>query len=232
MAVRWQRIKPAEEAKTEDQITCKGVDRDHALGLQLAERNMNAPMIQVGGVEAIQGKIDGFADAHAGVSKQEEEVRAQIVAAAQFLLEQLIVFGREGAWQAVWTTRNVLAAEQLSQLRPMCSPGQLSEDAAHENEPEDIGNRSQRWQVGAQCAHPAEKVRIASQLIERNDLGMMSAEPDEEVAGGAAILTRRFGRERDAQRIDCGIEQRSQRMEAGSPTRGGHVVVTGTGRIS
>jgi hypothetical protein len=43
-----------------------------------------------------------------------KEVGAKIIASAQFFLKQAIVLGREGARQALRTSRNVLAAEQLS----------------------------------------------------------------------------------------------------------------------
>jgi hypothetical protein len=48
-------------------------------------------LIGGGGVEAIEGKVGRFADAHTGVSKQQEDIGAQIVAAQQFLLEPLIL---------------------------------------------------------------------------------------------------------------------------------------------
>ena len=69
VAVRGGGIQPAEEAEPMYQITCEGIDRNQPLGLQLAERHMNRPMIQAGSVETIEGKIDGFADAHAGVAE-------------------------------------------------------------------------------------------------------------------------------------------------------------------
>jgi hypothetical protein len=39
-------------------LTDKRVDRDHALGLQLPEKNVNRPRIRPGIMEAIIGKID------------------------------------------------------------------------------------------------------------------------------------------------------------------------------
>src|SRR5215472_5250074 len=86
-----------------DQIAREGVDGDHPLGFQLAERDMQRPLIGAGNVETVEGEIDGFADAHAGVTEQQEEVGPQIVAAVQFLLEQLIVFRRQGAREAAGT---------------------------------------------------------------------------------------------------------------------------------
>ena len=119
------RIERTEEAKTLDEFTDKRVYRDHPFGFQLAERHMNRPLIRAGGVETIEGKIDGFADAHAGVAKQQEDVGAEIIAAEQFLLEELILLRRQGAGQASGSARNVLATEQLSQLGKLCASKQV-----------------------------------------------------------------------------------------------------------
>ena len=113
MAIRRRRIERTEEAQTVDQITREGVDGHQTLALQFAQGDLNGPMARAGAVKAVEGKINGFADAHAGVTEQEEEVGAEIVAAAQFLLQQAVVPGRQGARQAVWTARNILAAKQL-----------------------------------------------------------------------------------------------------------------------
>ena len=48
------------------------------------------------------------------MAEQQEEVGSQVVAALQFLLEQLIVFRRQGAGQAAGTAGNVLATEQVA----------------------------------------------------------------------------------------------------------------------
>ena len=70
-----------------NEFTDERIDRDHALGLQLAERNVNGPPIRAGIVEAIIGKIDTFADAHSGVAQQQQDIGGQIIAAEQFLLD-------------------------------------------------------------------------------------------------------------------------------------------------
>ena len=71
-------------------------------------------MIWAGGVETVEGEIGGFTNAHAGLTEQQEEVGAQVVAASQFQLEQVIVFRRQGARQATGTAGNILATEQLA----------------------------------------------------------------------------------------------------------------------
>ena len=55
---------------------------------------------------------------------------------------------------------------------------------------------------------PAEDVRIAAQLIERADLGMLVAEIDQEAADGATVLTGRVRTERGCgQGFDGSLEQ-------------------------
>ena len=86
-AVEREWVERTEEAQAMDEFTDKRVDRDHSLGLQLAERNVNRPSIRAGIVEAIIGKIDTFADAHSGVAQQQQDIGGQIIAAEQFLLD-------------------------------------------------------------------------------------------------------------------------------------------------
>src|SRR5579863_7060789 len=86
-AVRGEGIERAEEAKTLDESAHERVDGDHPLRLQLAERYLNGPLIGAGGVEAIEGQVGRFADAHAGVTEQQQDVGGEVIAAEQFLLE-------------------------------------------------------------------------------------------------------------------------------------------------
>src|SRR6516164_7814628 len=111
-AIYRQWIEGAEEAETLDQLTHEGVYRDHAFRLQLAERHVNRPLIGAGGVEAIEGKVGRLANTHAGVPEQQQDVSAQIVAAQQFLLEELILLRGEGTGQASRGAGNVLATEE------------------------------------------------------------------------------------------------------------------------
>ena len=107
------------------------VHRDHSLGLQLAKRNMNRPLIRAEIVEAVKGKIDTFADAHSGVALKQEHIGRQIVAAEQFLLDQLILLGCQGAWQPLRSTWDVLATDQMGQGGDLRAPGKLFQHASH-----------------------------------------------------------------------------------------------------
>jgi hypothetical protein len=84
--VKWEWVERTEEAQAMDDLTNKQVDRDHALGLQLPERNVNCPSIRAGIMEAVIRKINTFPDAHSGVAHQQQDIGGQIIAAEQFLL--------------------------------------------------------------------------------------------------------------------------------------------------
>src|ERR1700687_840095 len=61
-AVKRDWVERTEEAQAMDDLTNKGVDRDHALGFQLPERNVNRPSIRAGIMEAVIRKINTFPD--------------------------------------------------------------------------------------------------------------------------------------------------------------------------
>ena len=79
--VKRERVERTEEAQTMNKLTNKRVNRDHALRLQLPERNVNGPLIRAGIVEAVIGKINAFPDAHSGVAHQQQDIGGQIIAA-------------------------------------------------------------------------------------------------------------------------------------------------------
>ena len=81
-----QRIQRAEEAQAVDEITDEGIDGDHAFGFEFAEGYMNGPLVWTYGAQAVIGQVDAFADTHAGVAEQQEDISAQIVAAEELLL--------------------------------------------------------------------------------------------------------------------------------------------------
>ena len=143
-AIGGQRIEGAEEAETLDQLTHEGVYRDHAFGLQLAERHVNRPLIRAGGVETIEGKVGRFADAHAGVAKQQEDVGAEIIAAQQFLLEELILLRGRVRGASVeerrgmsWRRRSWASSGRCALQASSC------ENAAKEDKSNDVGDRRQ-----------------------------------------------------------------------------------------
>jgi hypothetical protein len=80
-------IERAEEAQALDEFTYKRVHRNHSFRLQLAEGHVNGPTIRTDIVKAIIGEVGAFADAHAGMAQQQEDVGRQIIAAKQLLLD-------------------------------------------------------------------------------------------------------------------------------------------------
>ena len=161
-----QRIQRAEEAQAVYKITAEGIDGDHALGLEFAEGNMDGPLVGRRGAQTVIGEVDAFADTHAGVAEQQEDISAEIVAAHELLLEELILLGGERSWQSVGRARNILAQQQVGQFSEMAGASQLMEDGAQSEEPSDAGCRGQRRILGAQVRHPSEEMRIAAQLFE------------------------------------------------------------------
>lgn len=59
-----QRIQRAEEAQAVYEITNEGIDWDHAFGFQLAERDMNGPLIRTGRAQAVIRQVGALAGLH------------------------------------------------------------------------------------------------------------------------------------------------------------------------
>jgi len=100
-------------------------------------------LIRTCGTDTIACQIGTFTDAHAGVTNQQKSITAQIVAAEEFLLQELILLCRERAWQPSRATWNVLATDQMRELGKLLCPSQLIEDAAQMDEKVDTGSCGQ-----------------------------------------------------------------------------------------
>ena len=225
-----QRIEGAKETQALDEFTNKTIDRDHAFLLKFAERDMHGPLIRAGGAEAIVGQIGALADAHAGVTDQQKSIPAEIVAAEQLLIEELILLSGEGAWQSFGEPRNVLGADQMGEFRKRLCPSQFLEDRAQMNEQVVAGSGGQRGRLRAQAIHPAEEVGIAAQLIDRAHFRMNGCEVSQELADGAAVVTSRFRIQRGAEGIDSAVQDGSQRMRQRRASDA-HEAVPGSGRM-
>jgi hypothetical protein len=143
---------------------------------------MDGPLVGACGAQTVVGQVDAFADTHAGVAEQEEDISAEIVAAHELLLEELILLGGERSWQSVGRAGNIPAQQQVGQFREMVGASQLMEDGAQSEEPADAGGRGQRRILGAQVRHPSKDMRIAAQLFETGNCRVLRAEIDEEAA--------------------------------------------------
>src|SRR5664279_852410 len=152
------------------------------------------------------------------MADEQKGVTLPIVAADELLLQKLILLDGERACQSLRRVRDVLATNQTGEMRKLFGPSQFGEQGTQSDEAVDIGGSGERRLLGAQAGHPAEEVRIPSQLLEGVHLGVSGAEIAEEVTHGPTVVTMAFGAERRAERIDGAVEDGGQRMqERGMP---------------
>jgi hypothetical protein len=142
-------------------------------------------------MKAVDGQVDGLADTHAGMAKEQKDIGGQIIAAEQFLLHSFILFDRERAWQTFGATRSVFAMQQPGEFGNLCGPGEALQDPAKDQNANEKGTNGERRLVRTQMSQPTEDVRITPQLFQGMDLGIFVTEIKEEVANDTAILTSR-----------------------------------------
>ncbi len=80
-AIGGEWIERSKEAKTLNQFTDEGVHRDHSFGLELAQRDLDCPLIRADGMQTVAAQIGAFTDPHAGMTDEEKGICPQIVAA-------------------------------------------------------------------------------------------------------------------------------------------------------
>jgi hypothetical protein len=124
----------AKEAQPLDEFRDERIHRDQSFGFEFAERDMDGPLVRTSGTEAVRCQIGALTDAHAGVADQQEDVRAQVVAAEELLLKQLILFGTKRTGQSVGEARDVLAPDQMSKFGKIVDPRQFMEGPAQRNQ--------------------------------------------------------------------------------------------------
>ena len=90
-SIRRQRIKETKESEALHEFAYKGVDGDHTFGFELAEWDVNRPLIGPGRAKAVVGQVGAFTNAHAGVANQEKDIATEIVAAEEFLLQEFVL---------------------------------------------------------------------------------------------------------------------------------------------
>src|ERR1039457_575012 len=105
---------------------------------------------------------------------------AAAVATQQFLLDQLILLRGEWARQTVIPSGNIIRDEQVGQGRELLGPGKFFQHASQVDHIPGTSVGSPWRVVRPQEGQPAEKVRIATQLIERVNLRILSAQVKEE----------------------------------------------------
>jgi len=99
----------------------------------------------------------------------------------------LILLGSQRARQTVFLTGNIVATKQMGKSRELLGPGEFFQHAAQVDHIPGASDGSQ-WRVArAQEDQPAEKVWITTQLLERVNLRILSAEINEEVPDGCTV---------------------------------------------
>jgi len=164
------------------------------------------------------------------MADEQKGVTLPIIAADELLLQKLILLGGKRACQSLRRVRDVLATDEAGELRKLFGPSQFGEQGTQSDEAVDIGGSGERRHLGAQAGHPAEEVRIPSQLLEGVHLGVSGAEIAEKVADGPTVVTMAFQAESGAERIDGVVEDGGQRMEERRVSAAVHEESLGRGR--
>ena len=71
---------------------CVFIDRNTVFCVQLAQRDLERPLLGAELAEAIHRKIDALADAHSRKADQEQDIRFENVDASQLRFQTLVVF--------------------------------------------------------------------------------------------------------------------------------------------
>lgn len=142
-----------------------GIDRDEAFGVQLAEGNVERPLIGSNLPQTVRRQVDAFADADAGEASEQKGVRKQVVGTAQFLLQSLIIFNGKRFWQIVVPRREILAANQVG-LDVVAVGRQIVQQTTDEDQILSTGFVAQGWILLAQVTEPAQQMRITAELFE------------------------------------------------------------------
>src|SRR5207237_7864631 len=98
-----------------DQLADGIVDRHETFGVELAQRYMERPLSGCERAQAIEGEIDTFADADAGVADEQKSVAGDIVAAQELLLDEAILFRSQWTRKPGIGLRPVIGMEETDQ---------------------------------------------------------------------------------------------------------------------
>src|ERR1019366_3030582 len=74
---------------------------------------MDGPLAGPDGAQTINREVDTLTDAHAGMTDKQQNITGEVVAAQQFLLDQLILFRGQRARQTVIPSGNIIGDEQV-----------------------------------------------------------------------------------------------------------------------
>jgi hypothetical protein len=107
--------------------------------------------------------VDAFSNPDPGDTSQQQGIGIEVVCAAQFYLQPLIVFWREGPREIFGTNREVFANNETG-LERMALGGQVVEQTAKTQEALLARMIADRRTQLAKPPKPAQHVRIATEL--------------------------------------------------------------------
>ncbi len=192
---------------------------------------MDGPLVRAERAQTIDGKIDTFADSHAGVTEKQQDIADEVVAAQQFLLDQSILFRSQRSRQMALLAGDIVTTEQMGKFRDLLRPGEFFQHAAQVDHIVGTRDRCQWRLVRPQEGEPTEDVGIAAQLFERMNLRILSAEISQKVANCSAIGGDGGITQRSSYRFRGWPEGFRQRMRGEGKTFSFHECDGGVGRM-
>ena len=89
------------------------VSRNPSIGVQLAQRDVECPLIRFHLPQAIERQINAFSDADSCGAREQERIRSQVIGSAQFLLQELVLLQRKGFGKIAGRRRKVLRTNEV-----------------------------------------------------------------------------------------------------------------------
>jgi hypothetical protein len=96
--------------------------------VKLSKGNVQCPLFGPDVAQTIEWQVDALSNADPGAASQQESIGIQVVCAAQFLLESLIVFRRQRPGEILGANRKILADNETG-LEGMALEGQIVKQA-------------------------------------------------------------------------------------------------------
>src|SRR4030095_10876193 len=124
-------------AKPIDQVADERIDGHQTFGLEFAEWDKNGELARAGRTQAVEGEVKAFAEAHAGVSLQQQKVAGQIVPAFELVLDEVVLFRSERAGKFALLALDVIEFDQMRESWKTLGPGEVFQQPAQANN----GNR-------------------------------------------------------------------------------------------
>lgn len=103
----------AQDQNAVDDLADIRIGRNQTFGMQLTEGDMHGPLIGSELPQTVQRQIHTLADADSGGAGEQQRPGKQVIAAAQFLLQLLIVCQGKRPGQVEGQRREVLPADEM-----------------------------------------------------------------------------------------------------------------------